>query len=39
VRAVAEGKDPTTTPVREAMTGEVISCFEDQDAREAARTI
>src|ERR687894_2248246 len=39
VRAVAEGKDPTTTPVREAMTEEIIYCFEDQDAQEAARTM
>jgi CBS domain-containing protein len=39
VRAVAEGKDPRSTPVREAMTGEVIACFEDQDVREAARTM
>jgi CBS domain-containing protein len=36
IRAVAEGKDPRTTPVREAMTGEIIACFEDQDA---ARTM
>jgi CBS domain-containing protein len=35
VRAVAEGKDPTT-PVREAMTQEVIYCFQDQDVQEAA---
>lgn len=39
VRAVAEGKDPTTTPAREAMTGEVIYCFDDQDVQEAARTM
>src|SRR5207248_4391749 len=39
IRAVAEGKDPRTTPVREAMTEEIISCFEDQDVREAARTM
>jgi len=38
VRAIAEGKDPTT-PVREAMTGEVIYGFEDQDVQEAARTM
>jgi len=37
VRAVAEGCDPTTTPVREAMTPEIIHCFEDQDVQEAAR--
>jgi CBS domain-containing protein len=37
VRAVAEGKDPKTTPVREAMTRDVIYCFEDQNVQEAAR--
>jgi CBS domain-containing protein len=37
VRAVAEGKDPRTTRVREAMTEEFIYCFEDQDVQEAAR--
>src|SRR5690242_20038396 len=39
VRAVAEGKDPKTTPVREAMTKDVIYSFEDQDVQEAARTM
>jgi len=39
VRAIAEGKDPKTTPVREAMTKDVIYGFEDQDVREAARTM
>jgi CBS domain-containing protein len=39
IRAVAEGKDPRTTTVREAMTEEIISCFEDQDVQEAARTM
>src|SRR4051794_23160533 len=39
VRAVAEGKDPRTTRVREAMTEEIIYCFEDQDVQEAARTM
>jgi CBS domain-containing protein len=38
VRAIADGKDPMTT-VREAMTGEVIYGFEDQDVHEAARTM
>ncbi|MEW6296415.1 MAG: CBS domain-containing protein [Thermodesulfobacteriota bacterium] len=37
VRAVAEGRDPTTTPVREVMTPEVIYCFEDQSVEEAAK--
>ena len=29
VRAVAEGCDPTTTTVREAMTPDIAYCFED----------
>jgi CBS domain-containing protein len=37
VRAVAEGHDPTTWRVRDAMTPEVHYCFEDQDVAEAAR--
>jgi CBS domain-containing protein len=37
VRAVAEGKDPKTTTVREAMTAELAYCFEDQEAEEARR--
>jgi len=37
VRAVAEGKDPKTTRVRDTMTEDVIFCFEDQDLDEAAR--
>jgi CBS domain-containing protein len=39
VRAVAEGKDPKTTRVRDAMSEEIIYCFEDQDVQEAARTM
>jgi len=37
VRAVAEGKDPRTTKVREVMSEKIIYCFEDQDVEEAAR--
>jgi len=37
VRAIAEGRDPTATPVRMAMTSEVIYCFEDQAVEEAAK--
>jgi CBS domain-containing protein len=37
IRAVAEGCDPTTTPVHEAMTPEIVYCFEDQEVYEAAR--
>lgn len=36
VRAVAEGADPAATPAHEIMSRNVISCFEDQDAREVA---
>jgi CBS domain-containing protein len=37
VRAIAEGKDPKTTAVQEAMTADVAYCFEDQDVEEAGR--
>jgi CBS domain-containing protein len=37
LRATAEGRDPTTTRVREVMTPEVVYCFEDQDVSEAAK--
>jgi len=37
VRAIAEGCDPKTTKVREAMTEEIFYCFEDQDVHEAAK--
>ena len=36
VRATAEGRDPKTTPVKDAMTPEVVYVFEDQDIEEAA---
>jgi CBS domain-containing protein len=36
IRAVAEGKDPRTTKVQDAMTEGVAWCFEDQDYEEAA---
>lgn len=39
IRAVAEGRDPRTTPVREVMTEETISCYDDQDVTEAARLL
>jgi CBS domain-containing protein len=35
VRAVAEGRDPNTTAVKEVMTPEVIFCTEDQDIERA----
>lgn len=37
VRAVALGKDPTATMVRDAMSNGVRYCFEDQTVDEAAQ--
>jgi len=37
VRCVAEGKDPKTAKVRDAMSQGVEYCFEDDDVKEAAR--
>jgi CBS domain-containing protein len=37
VRAVAEGLDPKTARVRDAMTPDIRYCFEDQSVEEAAR--
>jgi CBS domain-containing protein len=37
IRAVAEGKDPTATPVREAMSEGIRYCFDDQTVEEAAQ--
>ncbi|HXF62459.1 MAG TPA: CBS domain-containing protein [Caldilineaceae bacterium] len=36
VRAVAAGRDPKQTQVSEAMTPDLIYCFEDQEIEEAA---
>jgi len=36
IRATAEGKDPKTTRVQDAMSEDVIWCYEDQDTDEAA---
>jgi CBS domain-containing protein len=36
VRAVAEGRSPQTTEVRDVMSGEVICCYEDQEVEVAA---
>lgn len=36
VEAVAEGKDPNSTTVREAMSEGIAYCFEDQTPDEAA---
>ena len=37
VRAVAEGLDPRSTPVRDILVPHLVYCYEDQDVREAAR--
>lgn len=37
VRAVAEGRDPKETAVRDVMTDNVVYCFDDQDATDAAK--
>jgi CBS domain-containing protein len=37
VRAVAEGCDPTTTTVREAMTPDLAYCFEDQSIEDGVQ--
>jgi CBS domain-containing protein len=37
LRAVAEGRDPSTTRVLDVMTPNITYCFEDQDVGEAAR--
>ena len=36
IRAVAEGKDPNATTVREAMSEGIHYCFDDQTVEEAA---
>jgi signal-transduction protein with cAMP-binding, CBS, and nucleotidyltransferase domain len=37
LRVFAEGLDPQTTIVNDAMTGEVFACMEDDDIETAAR--
>jgi CBS domain-containing protein len=39
VRGVAQGRDPEKTTVREAMSGRVLYCFEDDDIAEVARKV
>jgi CBS domain-containing protein len=39
VRAVAEGRDARTTRVQEVMTREVFSCGEEDDVKDAAKTM
>lgn len=35
VRAVAQGKDPAKTKVKDVVTGRVLYCFDDSDVEEA----
>lgn len=35
VRSSAEGRDPRTTSVKEAMTPQIVWCFDDQSVEEA----
>ncbi|MGE0258172.1 MAG: CBS domain-containing protein [Alphaproteobacteria bacterium] len=37
VRAVAAGRDPDKTPVREAMSEHIRFCFEDEETHEVSR--
>jgi CBS domain-containing protein len=37
IRAVAEGRDPTSTQVREVMSRSVMHCYDDEDTEDAAR--
>jgi CBS domain-containing protein len=37
VRAVADGRDPKATRVRETMSEKIIYCFDDQDTKQAAQ--
>jgi len=37
VRAVAAGRDPRSTPVREFATPQPVWCYDDEDVSEAAR--
>lgn len=37
VRAIAEGRDPRATEVRDVMTSEIVCCRENDDVRHAAK--
>jgi CBS domain-containing protein len=39
VRAVAQGADPKATPAREVMSRDVVSCYDDEDARVVAHVM
>jgi CBS domain-containing protein len=36
IRAVASGANPNTATVREAMTPDIVYCFDDEDVEDAA---
>lgn len=37
IRAVADGRDPNQTKVRDAMSGPLYYCFEDEDVEKAVK--
>lgn len=37
IRAVADGRDPNQTNVRDAMSGSLIYCYEDEDISKAVK--
>lgn len=37
IRAVAEGRNPDQISVRDAMTRDLVSCYEDQELTEVSR--
>jgi len=39
IKSVAKGSDPKTAKVQEAMTKDLIYCFEDQDINEVKKTM
>jgi CBS domain-containing protein len=39
VRAVALGRSPLDTPVRDVMSEEALYCFDDEDVQDAARNM
>ncbi len=39
VRAIAEGFDPVSHKVREAMSAHVVYCYEDQDVKEVLKVM
>lgn len=39
IRAVAEGRNPDNTSVRETMSPDILYCFEDQEIEDAAKVM